>query len=63
MKVEKQEYKVSLTKDEVNALLLGLSRLRNDKWTHNRIEYYGFGGPRQTHHTTIDELIQQFERL
>lgn len=64
MKVKaRQEFHLTINKRELNAMLLGLSKIRQEKWLHEEIEFYGYGGVRDTTQTTIDKLIQQLERL
>lgn len=64
MKVtDKQEFTLVLDKEELNAVLLGLARVSNENWKHNTIEYYGFGGVRQTKLDKVKNMIKIIEKL
>jgi len=64
MKVKsKKEFTLTVNEEELNALLLGLCRIRQGKWAHNDIIYHAGERERETSLGTVDELIQQLERL
>lgn len=63
MKIKKT-YKFEVDEQELDAILLGLGRLKNNKWNNKEICFYGWGDrERKTSVPTIEYLIEKISAL
>lgn len=61
--IDKQEYTLTIDKEELNAILLGLSKICEKEWLANTIEFFGYGGVRRTKLNKVKEMLNILEKL